>query len=133
MTKDSRYLRAYAAILEHGWDRGFAQQSLADAYNAEFATTESKPITLAFALVGLCLKIEQNFDGRQVQAAHGRLARHKSSLPRLSPDRGRIDFDFDQFCQAPSMSALDRWCVAVWEAFSVQHVVVRELADRIED
>jgi hypothetical protein len=43
-----------------------------DAYAAQHATPASKPITTAFALIGLFLFAERGFTGKQVQRWNSR-------------------------------------------------------------
>src|SRR5438067_3221775 len=49
-------------------------QHVVDAYAAQTARASTKPITLAFALVGLYLHLEKNQTGKQVQRVHMLLA-----------------------------------------------------------
>ena len=60
---------------------GFIHQLIVDAYGAQRATSRTKPIRLAFALIGLYLHIEKGYTGRQVQQTHMRLARSKRTWP----------------------------------------------------
>lgn len=55
-------------------DPSFIHQHIVDAYGAQHADATTKPIALAFALIGLCLYIEEGYSGKQVQRAHMRLA-----------------------------------------------------------
>ena len=54
--------------LSHG-DAFFIHQVAVDAYAAQHAGPASKPITVAFALIGLCLLLERGHTGRAVQRA----------------------------------------------------------------
>src|SRR5258708_288507 len=56
-------------------DKAFLNQYIVDAYAAQHATKETKPIKITFALVGLYLMAEKGYTGRQVQQAHMQLAR----------------------------------------------------------
>lgn len=102
-------------------DAAFIHQHVVDAFAAQHADENSKPIGLTFALVGLYLHVERQFTGRQVQRAHMTLARRKRSWPRfpLPADRGAITAV--EVMAAPAGPARDRaideWCEAVWEAF----------------
>lgn len=51
--------------LSHG-DPAFIHQYIVDAYAAQHADEKSKPITVAFALIGLYLHIEKHYSGKQV-------------------------------------------------------------------
>ena len=54
---------------------------IVDAYAAQHADEKSKPITVAFALIGLYLQIEKHYSGKEVQRAHMRLAKKKRQWP----------------------------------------------------
>jgi len=62
--------------LAHG-DPSFIHQYIVDAYAAQHADEKTKPIGLAFALVGLYLHIERHYSGKEVQRAHMKLAKKK--------------------------------------------------------
>src|SRR5262245_48907030 len=64
-------------------DPAFIHQYVVDAFAAQTANADTKPIKLAFALVGLFLHIERNYTGREVQRAHMKLARHKRTWPNF--------------------------------------------------
>lgn len=48
-------------------DNEFIHQHIVDAYAAQMANENTKPISLIFALVGLYLCIEKNYNGREIQ------------------------------------------------------------------
>ena len=66
--------------LAHG-DPEFVHQHIVDAFAAQLATPNSKPIQVVFALIGLYLHQERGFTGRQVQLAHMRLERRAATGP----------------------------------------------------
>src|SRR5438309_9926111 len=68
--------------LAHG-DPAFIHQHVVDAFAAQTADEQTKPIKLTFALVGLYLHVEKQFTGRRVQLAHMKLAREKHPWPPL--------------------------------------------------
>jgi len=51
-------------------DDRFMHQLIVDAYSAQHAGGNTKNITVIFALIGLCLVIEHQYTGRQVQLIH---------------------------------------------------------------
>ena len=61
-------------------DRNFIHQHVVDAYAAQNADAETKPITLFFALAGLYLLIEKNYTGKEVQAAHIKMSTRKKAI-----------------------------------------------------
>jgi len=78
--------------LSHPDKSYFIHQHVVDAYSAQTADENTKPIGLVFALVGLYLYLEKNYTGRQVQQAHMKLANNKKPWPKieLPKDRGAI-------------------------------------------
>jgi hypothetical protein len=98
----------------------FILQHVVDAFGAQSADHDSKPIRVVFALVGLYLYVEKGFDGRQVQQAHQRLARRRRDWPHvhLPVDRGRMTAA--DVLAAPAGverdEAIGAWCAAVWTA-----------------
>src|SRR5215813_12398106 len=72
-----------AYSLTHG-DPAFIHQHVVDAYAAQHADAETKPITLTFALIGLYLMVERNFTGKQVQRVHMLLARRRKQWPTFA-------------------------------------------------
>ena len=69
---------AYDEVYAYTMNRpGFILQHVVDAYGAQTASSDGKPIGIVFALVGLYLHVERAFSGRQVQKAHMELGRRK--------------------------------------------------------
>ena len=106
--------------LGHG-DPAFIHQHVVDAWAAQHADKQTKPIGLTFALVGLYLHVEKGFSGKQVQRAHMRLAQQKGNWPSfaLPEDRGSINASVVMAKEAgPERDeAIDAWCASVWAAF----------------
>ena len=100
---------------------GFILQHVVDAYGAQTATSDSKPVGIVFALVGLYLRVEKHFSGRQVQQAHARLARRKRAWPIIDLPTDRGDMTVADVLAAPAGlerdRSIDAWCVSVWNAF----------------
>jgi len=114
------YEELCAYTLSHG-DPRFIHQHVVDAFAAQHADENSKPIGLTFALVGLYLHVERQFTGRQVQRTHMALARKKRAWPRfpLPAGRGAITaVDVMAAAEGDARDqAIDRWCAAVWKEF----------------
>jgi hypothetical protein len=112
-------------------DPSFIHQHVVDAFTAQHANGQTKPIALTFSLVGLYLLVERGFSGRQVQRAHRDLARNKRAWPEfeLPPQRGSITAV--DVVAAPGGverdKAIHEWCTSVWEAFHESHGTVIEL------
>ena len=116
--------------LAHG-DPAFIHQYVVDAYMAQHADDETKPIGITFALVGLYLHVERQVSGRDVQRAHMRLGQRKQTWPTftLPADRGAMRVT-DVIAKPPGSErdrAIDEWCVSVWSAFRDQQSIVVEL------
>ena len=73
MTTDDLYNQLALYTLAHP-DPRFIHQLVVDAYTAQNADDNTKPIALVFALIGLYLHIEKGYTGKQVQRAHMQLA-----------------------------------------------------------
>jgi len=102
-------------------DPSFIHQHLVDAYTAQHADEHTKPIALAFALIGLYLYLEKNYTGKAVQRAHVRLGWRRTPWPRfdLPEQRGNITAA-DVLAVPPGPerdAAIRQWCVSVWDAY----------------
>ena len=121
--------------LAHG-DPKFIHQHLVDAWTAQRADQQTKPIAITFALVGLYLHLERGFSGSQVQRAHIALARHKEMWPLLILPRERGSMTARQVLAVPPGTqrdhAIDAWCAAVWDAFRESRQTVADLLQRLE-
>ena len=120
-------------------DPSFPHQLAVDAYAAQHAGPDVKPITTAFALIGLYLVCERGFTGRQAQRAHMFLGRRRQEWPRFDPpaDRGAVTVA-DVLALAADAGGrnevLRRWAASVWAAWRDQHERVAALVrDRFDD
>ncbi len=119
--------------LEHAKkDPSFIHQYVVDAWAAQNADRTSKPIGVAFALIGLYLYIEKNYSGRDVQLAHIQLAQHRKQWPIFNypTHRGKITV-IDVLAAPPGTlrdAMIGKWCASVWEAWKDSHAKVAELA-----
>jgi Family of unknown function (DUF5946) len=99
----------------------FILQHVVDAYAAQTATPNAKPMGLVFALIGLYLHVERGFSGDQVQRVHVRLAKTRRQYPQVRLPTGRGAITPVDVLAIPAGAerdaAIDRWCAAVWEAF----------------
>jgi hypothetical protein len=128
---------AYEALqfytLVHG-DPAFIHQLVVDAWTAQHADERTKPIAITFALVGLYLRVERGFTGKQVQRAHMALGRRKQSWPSFTLPHERGAVTAVQVMAAPAGPerdrAIDAWCASVWSAFRDNHRAVDQLLQR---
>ena len=99
----------------------FIHQHVVDAFAAQHADNETKPITIIFALVGLYLYVEKNRTGKKVQFAHMKLASGKKSWPTIALPEQRGDITVYDVLRAhpgkPRDDAIGKWCASVWEAY----------------
>lgn len=120
--------------LTHG-DPTFIHQYIVDAYAAQHADENSKPIQVAFALIGLYLHIEKHYSGKEVQRAHMRLAKKKKQwhVFDLPAHRGIIGvYDVLHAKPGPERDrAIKEWSASVWEAWSESQAKVADLAQLI--
>ena len=128
---------AYDELQGYTLSRGdptFVHQHIVDAWAAQHADSSSKPMELAFALVGLYLHVDRGFTGRQVQRIHTVLSQRSRNWPSfpLPSERGAVTaLDVVAAPAGPRRDqAIDAWCASVWNAFSVSHRPVAELLDQ---
>jgi hypothetical protein len=117
--------------LSHGGPE-FIHQHVVDAYTAQSAGPDVKPIAIFFALAGLYLHVERGYTGKEVQQAHLLMARMtKTYVPiQLPPYRGAITVD-DVLSASPGKerdATINEWCKSVWQAFASEQAKVREQA-----
>lgn len=131
--EEEAYHQVCAYTLTRG-DSEFLHQHVVDAWAAQHASAESKPIGVFFALAGLYLHVERQFTGRQVQRAHMALARRPEPWPVgvLPTDRGTVTAL--DVAAAPEGEARDRlihaWCESVWAAHAGSRESVAALLRR---
>ncbi len=118
-------------------DKAFVHQHVVDAWAAQHASEQSKPISVAFALIGLYLHLERGFTGRAVQRVHMVLSQPRGRGPGrkdwpqflLPADRGNVTVgDVVGLPEAERVAAIDRWCSSVWAAWEDSHAQVRSWA-----
>ncbi len=120
MTLD-RYDELCAWTLSLG-DADFVHQHVVDAHMLQHADAATKPVGVAFALVGLHLHLERGFTGREVQRAHMKMGRAGGPWPtfELPDDRGAVTHE-DVLAAAPGperVEAIRAWCASVWAPWS---------------
>jgi hypothetical protein len=112
-------------------DPSFVHQYIVDAYTAEQANENTKPIALTFALIGLYLHLEKNYTGKEVQRAHMQLAKAKRQWPMFELPKQRGNITVSDVIATPPGSQRDemiqKWCVAVWETYRASHDQVATL------
>lgn len=112
----------------------FIHQHIVDAFAAQQANEETKPIKLAFALMGLYLYLEKGYSGKAVQQAHMQLGKTRKPWPefQLPRERGKITVG-DVLAAGPGAqrdAMIHAWCTAVWQAYTASHAQVRALVEK---
>jgi hypothetical protein len=117
---------AYHALCGYTLTRGdpaFTHQLVVDAFAAQHATPDGKPISVTFALAGLYLHLERQYTGREVQLAHMQMAREKRAWPAFVLPEHRGSMTAIDVLAAPEGrerdAAIDAWCQSVWDAFAI--------------
>jgi len=129
MTDQKAYNEVSYYTLSHS-DPSFIHQYIVDAYAAQHADEKSKPIYLAFALIGLYLHNEKGYSGKEVQRAHMQLAKEKKQWPTfiLPVNRGDIAV-IDVLHAAPGIErdeAIQQWSASAWEAYHESHAKIAD-------
>ncbi len=136
MTERDAYHELCGYTVTRG-DPAFIHQHVVDAFTAQTADENTKPITLTFALVGLYLHVERHFTGKQVQQAHGYLARRKRSWPSFPlPGKRGATTAIDVLAHSAGHArdeAIHAWCASVWDAFRETHDLVANLLSSYGD
>ena len=102
----------------------FIHQLVVDAYTAQHADAQTKPIAITFALAGLYLVVEKNYTGKQVQLVHVEMSKRKILWPSfvVPEHRGSLRIS-DVLAEEPGESRdimIRKWCEDVWKAFAGQ-------------
>ncbi len=112
-------------------DKAFIHQYIVDAYAAQHANLDTKPITVAFALAGLYLHLEKGYSGREVQLAHMKMAKEKKSWPKFDIPVKRGDITVSDVLEAlPGLERnemINKWSESAWRAWSSEREKVIQL------
>jgi hypothetical protein len=106
----------------------FIHQHVVDAFHAQTAHKNSKPIELLFSLIGLYLYLKKDYTGRQVQNAHTKLAQSKKNCPEIIfPTQSGVITVTDVLRSQPGMERdhmIREWCISVWTAYRNSHSTI---------
>lgn len=120
--------------LSHPDQKYFIHQHVVDAFHAQTADANTKPVTLIYALVGLYLFIEKSYTGREVQLAHMALSKNKMEWPELILPEGRGLITAEHVLEKEPGElrdqAIKKWCASVWEAFNQDHATIAAWTSR---
>jgi Family of unknown function (DUF5946) len=110
----------------------FIHQHVVDAFQAQTADKNTKPIGLIFSLIGLHLYLDKMYTGRQVQQAHMKLAQNKKvwTMLDLPEQRGTITVSDVMKVEAGKQRdmIIRDWCASVWTAYKNWHDIIANLA-----
>ncbi|MDE3056644.1 MAG: hypothetical protein KGJ59_01625 [Bacteroidota bacterium] len=116
-------------------DPSFTHQHIVDAFTAQTADENSKPIGVVFALAGLYLYVEKNFTGKQVQQAHTKTAGERMAWPKITPPKLRGKITVAEVMNVPAGKQRDviirTWCESVWEAWKESRAVIVSLVTEV--
>jgi hypothetical protein len=111
----------------------FIHQHVVDAYAAQHAADNPKPIATTAGLIGLHLFVEKGRTGRQAQRAHMELGNRMKEWPALAPPREPAAVNVATVLAAragePRDRAIEDWARAVWESWKHEHGRIRELLE----
>lgn len=132
MTPEEAYDELAFYTLSHS-DPAFIHQYVVDAFAAQYADENTKPIKVAFALMGLYLHLQKGYTGREVQLAHMQVAKKKQEWPvfELPVERGAIT-SFDVLKAEPGLErdqSIEMWMRSVWDAWKSSHAKVSAWVD----
>lgn len=119
---------SYYTLSHIGTD--FIHQHVVDAFGAQDASPNDKPIRLVFSLVGLYLHVVRGFTGREVQQAHMKLGCVKREWPTVAIPEFRGEITAITVLAAPlddRDGMIHEWCRSVWQAYSHERETIEEL------
>ncbi len=114
-------------------DAYFTHQHVVDAFAAQTATEDTKPITITFALVGLHLFIEKDYTGKEVQKFHTWMSNNKMDWPVFILPHNKGEITIDHVLEATTIETrkdrIKQWCTSIWSAFNKNHTAIQQVAD----
>lgn len=118
-------------------DPAFIHQHAVDTYAAQHGGGPTRPITVAFGLIGLYLALEKGYTGKQVQQAHMNIAGIKKDWPRLDPPGQPAGLTVSDVLLAGTDREKDamirKWMNTVWESWADRHKWVRDATHILEE
>lgn len=111
-------------------DTYFIHQLIVDAYAAQHLSNRVKPITAAFALVGLYLVWERGYSGKEVQNMHTELARGSKVWPQFQIPKEKEWLTVQEVSQSPEdekEEMIKSWSKSVWEVWKTEKDSIAKL------
>ncbi len=109
----------------------FIHQLAVDTFGAQHSGGVTKNITSAFALIGLCLFVEHNYTGRQIQKVHMLIP--KQNWDKIDPpEKVRLKtITVASILKADSdaarETAIKKWAKSVWNSWNEHHDTIRRI------
>jgi hypothetical protein len=114
-------------------DKDFIHQTIVDTYAAQHSGHNVKPISTAFALIGLYLVFERGYTGKQVQQAHRILGELHRQWPRFDPPVNKnaltVAAVLHDLTEENYREQINSWAKSVWLLWSSEHENVRKMAE----
>jgi Family of unknown function (DUF5946) len=125
--------------LAHPWLVRRCHQMTVDAYGAQHPGSPTRPIRVAYSLVGLHLALDLGLSGTEVRNAHARMGKPTSTWPPFGRPEGFaavtiLDVARDgAWCDSPEghASAVLTWATAVWAWWQESHRDVEQLTQSL--
>jgi hypothetical protein len=114
-------------------DTYFIHQIIVDAYGAQHSGPHVKPITTAFALIGLYLVFERGHTGKEAQLAHMELGKKRQEWPRFTPPTEQSLLTVRDVLLSPEEKRKDmimKWGKSVWDLWKPEHKRVGDLIEK---
>lgn len=112
----------------------FIHQHAVDAFAAQIADRNTKPIKITFALISLYLFLEREFTGKQVQQAHVKMSQNKRQWPSLPLPIQRGEITVENVLKAspgePRDILIREWCESIWKEYHSWYQAIADLAKR---
>jgi hypothetical protein len=109
----------------------FIHQHFVDAYAAQNADEDTKPISIIFSLVGLYLLIEKGYTGKQVQLFHMHMAEQKKPWPEIILPQYRGDITIKDVITKSAGEERDQmikeWCFSILKAYKDVHGTIERM------
>jgi hypothetical protein len=110
----------------------FIHQHVVDAYAAQHSGGITKNIATMYALIGLCLMIDNGLTGKQVQKVHMRMPKRK--WEKLDPPTDYKWMTTRDVLKAKNSSErralIRKWAISVWNSWKRYHDYIGNLADK---
>lgn len=131
--QDQFHQLAYYTLAHNG--KNFIHQHVVDAFAAQNASANTKPITLFFALAGLYLFVEKGVTGRQVQNTHLLFSRKTKQFPLFQLPNCNCDITVSDVMALPAGIERDdmirKWCGCVWASYKTERGNVISFTDKL--